>query len=141
MSAAPATAPAAATMIKEPNLFELSGGGIHVTYATTTFAGPPQFYYHDGSISKLFTGDQIRVTKDPALGTLVSVTILPTVDTGSTTFTLLVPNINLRMSDVANITTVGITTLHKFSIVRPPQGQTEFYTSHALSGTAAFVVA
>jgi hypothetical protein len=47
--------------------------------------------------------------------------------------------VNLPPSKVANITTEGITTLHKFAIVKPPQGQTELYTVHKLHGTARFV--
>jgi hypothetical protein len=33
----------------------------------------------------------------------------------------------------------AITTLHKFAIVRPPQGKTELDTVHKLHGTARFV--
>jgi len=43
------------------------------------------------------------------LGRLVTVFLVRTVDTGSTTFTLLVPNVNLPPSNFSNITTEGIT--------------------------------
>jgi hypothetical protein len=132
-----ATPPA---QIKQPTLYELSGDGLQITYMTTSLTGDPQFYYHDASESKVFTGDQIRTTVEPELGTLVSVVIRLTVDAGSTTFTLLVPRVSLRLSDSVPITTVGITTLHKFSIIGPPHGQSDFYTPHRLQGTAAFVV-
>ena len=125
-------------MANPPTLYQLSGGGIHVSYATTSLQGQPQFNYHDAVQAKNFSGSEIQ-TADSILGTLVTVFLIRTVDAGSTTFTLLIPRINLPPSNVANITTEGITTLHKFTIVGPPQGQTELYTVRTLHGTAAFV--
>jgi hypothetical protein len=124
---------------KQPNLFELSGDGIHITYSATSFDGQPRFSYQDASETKQFVGNQIR-TEKTVVGTLVSVTIAMTPDAGSTTFTVLIPTVNLRVSDSANITTYGLTTLHKFSIIGAPQGQTELYTTHPLQGTALWVV-
>ncbi len=126
-------------MANQPTLYELSGNGIFVTYMTTSLAGQPQFYYQDASQAKHFTGNQIQ-TVDTIIGKLVTVFLIQTVDGGNTTFTLIVPTVNLPPSNVANITTEGITTLHKFSIFKPPQGQTETYSFHRLSGTASFVV-
>jgi hypothetical protein len=125
--------------LKTPNLFELAGDGISVSYSTTSFGGKPVLSYHDAFQSKSFVGDQIR-TVETEIGTLVTVTIFLTVDSGSTTFTILIPAVNLRTSDSVQISTFGITTLHRFSIIGPPQGQTESYTTHRLSGTASFVV-
>jgi hypothetical protein len=132
MSPAPA-------QIKHPNLFQLSGDGIHVTYSTSGFDGKPHFSYHDAHQNKQFTGDQIR-TVQTEIGTLVTVTLLLLVDAGSTTFTVLIPTVNLRTSDSAHIATDGIVTLHRTSIIGPLQGQSEFYTVHPLTGTASFVV-
>ena len=123
---------------KEPNLFEVSGYGIQITYSTSSFDGQPHFNYQDTHQSKLFIGDQIH-TEATELGTFVSVLIQQTPDAGSTTFTLVVPRINLRQFDTVNITTIGITTLHKTTIVGPPHGQTDFYTVHQLQGTASMV--
>ena len=123
---------------KHPNLFELSGGTIHATYSTSGFDGKPHFSYQDAIQSKSFTGDQIHAVQTD-IGTLVTVVIRMTVDTGSTSFSLLIPNVNLTFSDSASITTIGITTVHKFFIFGVT-GQTELYTVHQLSGTAAFVV-
>jgi hypothetical protein len=126
-------------MAKQANLFELSGDGIQITYSTSNFQGKPQFNYHDASQAKTFTGDQIQVAAS-ALGTLVSVVLNQTVDAGSTTFTVLLPRVNLNIADIANISCPGITALHKMSIVGTPNGQTDFYTVHALQGTAAHAV-
>jgi hypothetical protein len=120
-------------MANQPNLYELSGNGILVTYATTSFGGQPQFYYQDALQSKSFSGQDIQ-TVETVLGRLVMVFLVRTVDSGSTTFTLIVPNVSLPASNSSSITT-----LHRFLIVKPPQGQIENYTFHQLTGTASFV--
>jgi hypothetical protein len=125
-------------MANQPTLYELSGHGIQVTYTTSSIQGKLLFNYHDTVQAKSFSGDQIQ-TVDTILGKLVTVFLVQTPDSGSTTFTLLVPNVNLPPSRVATVVTEGITTLHKFTIVGPPQGQTEFYTVHRLHGVARFV--
>ena len=124
-----------------PNLYQLHGGPLHVTYSTTSFTGKPQLSYKDGSQSLNFTGDQIRKTSTE-IGTLVTVTIRMTVDSGSTTFTLLVPTVNLTGSVMtAPVQTIGITTVHRFSVVPVGnQGQTELYTGTQLSSTASHVM-
>jgi len=122
----------------QPNMFSLDGDGIHVTYSTTSFQGKPLFTYHDSFQFKSFSGDQIK-TVATDIGTLVTVVIHLTIDQGSTTFSLLLPHVNLPASNVANITAEGITTLNRFSIF-PLPGQTQFYTVHNMWGTASFVV-
>jgi len=137
---APAPQPVNPPLVKQANLYELSGGGIHITYSTTSFGGFPIFTYQDSSQSKQFSGNQIR-TVQTEIGTLVTVTTFLTVDSGSTTFTVLIPTVNLRSSDSVAIWTDGIATVHRFLVVGPPlQGQTEIYTVYPLSGTASFVV-
>ena len=120
-----------------PNAYHLHAKHLSISYSTTGFAGKPSFEYHDVQQTLIFTEDQIRtVTSD--IGTLVTVTIRRTVDSGSTSFTLLVPNVNVTGPHLqVHITTEGITTLHRFSIVPAlNQGQTEFYTVTKLTGTA-----
>jgi hypothetical protein len=125
-------------MANQPNMFSLDGGGIHVTYSATSFQGKPLFTYHDALQFKSFSGDQIKVVETD-IGTLVTVVIHLTVDQGSTTFTLLLPHVNLPASNVVSISAEGITTLNRFSIF-PIPGQTQFYTVHNVWGTASFVV-
>jgi hypothetical protein len=134
----PAAAPSPASS-PEPNLYQLQGAQHHITYSTTGFDGKPHFTYQDAAQALHFTGDQIR-TAASEIGTLVSVTIHLTVDAGSTTFTLVVPAVRLGQSQQVAIQTLGITTLHRFSIV--PQllhGQTETSTAISLTGTAEVV--
>jgi hypothetical protein len=126
---------------KKPNLYELSGDGIKITYTLQPIAGPPQFNYDDGKLSHLFKGDEIRTVNTDEVGTLVSVTIHLEIDRGSTTFTVLIPRVNLGSSTSEPITTVGITTVHHRPVVGPtPQGQDDLYTVHPMKGTAKFVL-
>jgi hypothetical protein len=124
---------------KQLNLYELSGDGIQVTYATTSFQGKPLFTYHDAFQFKSASGDEIR-TLETDIGTLVTIVLHLTIDRGSTTFSLLLPRVNLPASNIVNITAEGITTLQRFSIP-PPQGQTQSYTVRSLQGMASSVVA
>jgi hypothetical protein len=141
-----ASAPQAAPPTRTANFFTLHSnviqGGqffLHVVYSTSGFDGKPHLQYHDPSQTLDFSGDQITTTPSP-IGTLVTVTIRRTVDSGSTTFSLLVPQVNLGHSTSASIRTFGVTTVHRFSIVPfLAQGQTELYTVTELQGTAESV--
>ena len=128
----------------QPTIWNLSNTatGLQVSYSV---AGP-NLHYHNGPVIRDFTGGEIRVAEVPDLGTLVSVTILLTVDSGSTTFTLLLPRVNLpgpgnlppAFPVAIPVTTDGITTVHRFSVLPPLlQGQQDFYTVTPLQGTAA----
>ena len=91
------------------------------------------------NLSRLFKCDEIRVIKETDLGILVSVAIRMTVDTGSTSFTVVIPRIKETDGQSApiNIITVGITTVRRFSVVPALLiGQIDNYTTVALSGTA-----
>lgn len=123
-----------------PNLYELKGGNLHATYSTTGKDGQPYFSYQDGNQTLSFKGKEIRQEKSEA-GTLVSVTLRMTVDSGSTTFTLLVPAVRLVEPSSVQIHTIGIETVHKFSVVPPANlGQIETYTTTELSGEAKVVL-
>jgi hypothetical protein len=87
-----------------PNLYVLHGPQLHITYATTGIDGQPHFTYQDLQRALHFTGDEIR-TAELEIGTLVTVTIQLTVDAGSTSFSLLVPHVNLDQSAHAAIAT------------------------------------
>ena len=125
----------------QPNLYVLAGAGLSVTYATSGIDGKPHFtYHHVGSPPLTFAGDQIETSASP-LGTLVTVVIFRTIDTGSTTFTLLVPRVNLNAGEQIQIATDGITTIHRFFVnPRLLHGQLDLYTVTPLRGTASHVV-
>src|SRR5215471_11397199 len=101
-----------------PNLYKLSGGHLQITYSTSGKDGKPHFSYQDGNQTLSFTSSQISETKTE-IGTLLSVTIHKTVDTGSTSFTVLLPNVRLAgPSYTSQIHALGITTVHKFAVVQ-----------------------
>ena len=135
-------APAAAEVVRlEPNSFHLANGRLSVTYLTESGrARPgPTLRYQDGSRSLVFTGDDL-LTQETALGRLVTVTIRFRVDVDRTTFTLVVPHVNLGPSHGTRISTIGITTLHREPYApAPPVGAVETYRVTRLSGTARYV--
>ena len=122
----------------QPTNWHLHGGGIHVRYST---AGP-HLHYHDHIRVLDFTGAEIRVVDVPDVGTLVSVTIFLTIDSGSTTFTVLLPVVNLPAPPLlpvpVRVVTEGITTAHHFTLVPAfMHGQQEHYTVTSLTGFAS----
>ncbi|WP_292697714.1 MULTISPECIES: hypothetical protein [unclassified Nostoc] len=129
---------------KTPNLYNFTGYNskgdkVSINYSTSSFTGKPLFNYQDQKQTLNFQGDEIR-TVETEIGTLVTVTIKKTVDTGSTTFSLLIPHINLGYSNEVKIVTNGITTLNRFSTIPQfNQGQKQTYTIIHLKGTAQAV--
>jgi hypothetical protein len=119
-------------------LFSLSGGGLTVSLALNGFDGKPHFSYQDSHQSLNFTGDEITI-EQTALGTLATVTLVRTVDLGDTTFTLLVPGVNLLGATSHVIHTAGITTMHRTTIAGLGHGQLTTYHVTRLNGSAALV--
>lgn len=123
-----------------PNLFDLRAKQLHISYSTSGIDGRAHFTYQDAHQTLSFKGDEIRAL-ETEIGTLVSVSIRRTVDSGSTTFSILIPTINLDATRSANISTRGITTIHKFSMIPAfNNGQTEIYSTVILNGTARAVL-
>ena len=120
-----------------PNLYQLQGSGIHVTYSTGGFGSKLNFTYQDAQGSQSFSDSQVNVSQTP-IGSVVTATIRRTVDTGSTSFSVLIPTVNLTgPGQAAPVHTEGITTIHRFSIIKTfDQGQIELYQFTPLSGTA-----
>jgi hypothetical protein len=132
-------APATAT----PNQYHLHGGGISVSYFPEGFGpvtrGGGRLFYQDAQRSLSFTGEQIRTADVADLGTVVSVTIVPTVDVGDTTFSLVLPQVSLppQLGASAHIETFGVTTIHRAFVRLIGQAQHEVYTVTPLRGTAS----
>lgn len=116
-----------------PDKWTLSGSGINVFY---TSLNNGLLHYQDTSTSLNFTGPAIRVVPGTDVGTLVSVTLRGNRETGSTTFTVLLPEVVLNPPTVLHlhVVTDGITTLHS---VFPGPGQKEHYTVTPLAGNAS----
>jgi hypothetical protein len=121
-----------------PNFYTLRGKNLQVTYSTTSIDGKPRFTYKDNQKTLNFSGNQIR-TANTDVGTLVSVTTYITLDSGGTSFSVLIPRVNLQhFGQELTVNTQGITTKHKFSIL-PLFGQLDTYKVTPLYGKASHV--
>jgi hypothetical protein len=130
-----------AASMQQANSFELSGDGITIKYSSTSIDGSPIFHYQDRRTVIDRRGDEVRTDKSE-LGTLVSINLVLLVDRGSTTFTVLIPRVNVQSSGPADVSTYGFTTEHRTSIGGPIMpGQLDTYAAIELKGTAEFVVA
>jgi hypothetical protein len=139
---APDVTPAPAAPVVVPNQYHLHGHGVSIAYYPDGF-GPVQqngrlrLSYRDASRTLSFYGDQVRVAQVPDIGTIVSVTIVPSVDTGPTDFSLVVPDVALALADSsAEIETFGVTTMHYVFVGAIGHPQHETYTVTTLCGTA-----
>jgi hypothetical protein len=124
----------------QPNRFVLQGGVVKVDYATTSFVGQPVLNLTVGTgPTRHFSGSQIR-RLNTEIGTLVTVTTAMTVDTGSTSFSVLIPAITLTgISDHVTFTTEAITTSHTGPNSFPATGVHETYQFIPMKGEAHFV--
>ncbi len=128
-------------MANQPTRYELTDGTIHIIFKTTSLTGLPTFDYNDAVQVRSFTGDQIASVLPTDIGTLVTVVLQRTVDVGSTTFSVLLPSVNLEpSSSVTLITAEGITTRHRLPNL-PVEGQTQLYAVREMRGSAQHVVA
>lgn len=136
--AALAVNPARPSNASAANHFQLSGAGLRITYDD---AAGPVLVYQDGQQSRTFRDGQI-VTIETPVGRLATVVLIPTVDTGSTTFSLLLPPVRVASDGVAPVVTEGITTVHRFSVVPSAMlGQLDEYNFTALEGSARVATA
>jgi hypothetical protein len=126
--------------IVTPNLFHLTGSHIHITYSTSSSQGTPTMTYQDAHRAMSFQGDEIRAVECD-LGTLVSVTLRMTIDTGSTSLSVFIPRVRLEQGTIVAIHTDCVTTIHRFSVIPSFNlGQLDTYSVAPLHGTAQFVV-
>lgn len=127
-----------------PNQYHVNGGGISVSYYPDGFGPPVEdrgsllLVYQDAHRSQSYFSDEVRTVKVDDLGMVVSVTLVESVDIGSTTFSLLVPDVQLPEQQTSVfIHTEGITTVHRVFVALIGHPQSETYTVTALDGTAA----
>jgi len=126
----------------QPNRFVLqsSNGQIKVDYESTSFIGQRILNLTLGSgPTRHFVGSQVR-TLDTEMGTLVTVTTHITVDTGATSFSVLIPDVSLKsIGDHETFATEAIVTTHS-GPNSPPTAVHETYQFVPLQGTASFVL-
>jgi hypothetical protein len=143
---APLTAEAtAANGLSLPNQFHLAGAGTSVSYFPDGSGpivepnGSVSLVYQDAYHAQEFRQHQVRVAQVADLGTLVSVTLSLTLDMGSTTFTLIVPDVAVEtgLAGGSPVSTYGITTVHRIFAARIGHPQSETYTVTPLTGIAS----
>ena len=127
----------------QPNRYIMQShdGKTKVDYETTSFIGQPTLNLTQGpGPIRHFAGSQIR-TLNSEVGTLVTVTTHMTIDTGSTSFSVLIPAITLTaISDHKTFTTEAIVTSHTGPNSVPSTGVHETYHFIPLKGEAEFVL-
>jgi hypothetical protein len=125
----------------DPTLYELRGENVCITYSTSSINGQPQFSYQGPEIeenTRTFTGEAIR-TQSSELGTLVSVTLIESVDAQRIRVTLLLPTIHLIGQETEqSFKTLAIVT-ETFGILPHPGAQPTYHGIH-LHGTAKLAV-
>jgi len=124
---------------EKPNQYQLMSNEIQITYTLSNDNGQPELSYQGTHGSLTFTGNDIR-TEETLLGTLITVFLVRTVDTGSVTLTLLLPGVNLAGTTEQAIQTVAIETQNLFSILdRNKARQTRTYQVYNLQGRALYI--
>lgn len=126
-------------MSVQPNKYTLKGGHITFVYfPAAPIDRRPAVTYTDPKGTKSFFGTGVRV-ENVGIGTLVTVTLEMTIDTGGTDFSVLIPDIELADAKSKQaFSTDGITTVFKGpdSIPRSPVQTYEFVH---MTGTAEWV--
>lgn len=126
-----------------PNQYDLSGQGVRIVYSTSSIGGKPQLSFTKGRTTLTFTGKQIEVL-ETSIGALVTFTIAAVPDKSFTTFSILLPTIQLaRETGRQAFNSIGMTTVHKTSLAGPVKGVQQTYNPVQLKGTAqkvAFIV-
>ena len=85
------------------NLSTSGIGGVQIQY---TAGG--SFVYTEGTLSKTFTSAEVT-TDNTGLGTLVSVPLRTTIDTGGSRFGVFLPTVELTPGQSASVSTIGVT--------------------------------
>jgi hypothetical protein len=122
-----------------PNQYQLTSNEVQITYTPGNDNGQPELGYQGAHGNLTFTGNDIR-SEETLLGTLLTVFLVRTVDTGSVTLTLLVPGVNLAGTAEQPVQTVAIETQNLFSILdRNKPRQTQTYQVYNVQGTAKYI--
>lgn len=132
-------------MANTPNQYHVEGDGINVSYYPQgegpVFAdrGRLRLAYQDVHQSHTFFDADVRTADVPDLGTVVSVSLVTSVDVGYTSFSLLIPQVQLpdQPQPSVFIRTQGITTVHRAFAGMIGHPQAETYAVRELCGIAA----
>ena len=125
-----------------PNQYHLHGKDIIVSFFPDG-SGPEiagqgrlRFAYQDSRRSLTFFGDQVRTVDVPDLGTSVSVTLVELGSFGRTTFSVVVPSVDLPAQGSAQVAVPGVTAVHVGALIGSGHPQQTTYQVVKLHGVA-----
>jgi len=121
----------------EPNQFTLNGANLSIKFALGGSDGEPHLRYQDSNQVMEFTGDQISL-ESTSLGQLATVITLDTADIGHTSFTLIIPAVDVSTGP-QTVATIGMTTLHRTRPSAYARGQLRTYHITELRGSAKHI--
>ena len=119
------------------NKFTLRGHHIEVDYTIGANPAFPALTYKQGSFSKSFKPSEIH-TDSTALGSLVSVPLVRSIDTGGTTFAFFLPEIEVPGEQTVGFTTVAIR--EEFSGPNSVPHHPTTWQTYLMEGTAQNVI-
>ncbi|MBT4521985.1 MAG: carboxypeptidase regulatory-like domain-containing protein [Halieaceae bacterium] len=103
----------------QPNHYVFAGKNVSVEYTTSSIDDTPQLHYRRGSNGvRTFSGDEIRATKTE-VGQLVTLSLRQIPDLKTTTFTLLIPAVNVNEQGPVLFETTAFITNHHTTIAGP----------------------
>jgi hypothetical protein len=120
------------------NKFTLKGRDLEITCTINADSSLLALNYHQGSFAKSFTPDQVHID-DTMLGRLITITLELSVDTGATTFSLMLPTLDVPLSDSVDFTTLGIYKEARGPVILPKRQVTD-WRSVPLYGIAQTVL-
>ncbi|HTI83089.1 MAG TPA: hypothetical protein VL614_21770 [Acetobacteraceae bacterium] len=89
------------------NHYVLHGDGIQIVYTVGGNPGFTALSFTEGSDTTNFTASQVT-TDTTGLGTLVSVALVQSVDTGGTRFGFFLPDVQVTLGQQVSVATIGM---------------------------------
>ena len=125
---------------EKPNLYELQGNGVTISYTPAGQGGVAQLNFKDKEKDLVFRKDQVR-RDETAIGALVTVGLKFVPDFESEFVSVLIPATNLPNGEDTAVETVAVFTAEAGGIVGPAlvRGQVQTYRTVALKGKARLV--
>ncbi len=125
---------------EKPNLYELKGNGVTISYTPAGQGGVAQLNYKDKEQDLVFRKDEIR-RDETAIGALVTVGLNFVPDLESEFLSVLIPVTNLPDGEDTAMATAAVYTKEATSIGGPAlvRGQVQTYRTVALKGKARLV--
>lgn len=125
------------TRTQDPNQFTLNGENLRVKLSLGGRGGESHLRYQDSHQVRDFVGDEIFL-EATSLGQFATVVTLDTPGIGHSSFTLVIPAVNVAAGP-QTVATLGITTLHRTRPEGIARGQLRTYHITELRGSAKHV--